>query len=309
MATVLISGGTGLVGTALTKELLNRNYEVVILTRSPEKYSSATSRLSYAKWNVEEQVIDKDTLAKADHIIHLAGENVGDKRWIKKRKKQIVESRTLTSALLVKALKEAPNNVKTVVSASGIGWYGEQKSSDPFVEIDSPAEDFLGQTCKQWEESVEPVTGLGRRLVKLRTGMVLSNEGGALDEFKKYLRFGIATILGNGKQVVSWIHIDDLVRIYIHALENESLYGAYNAVAPYPVTNKTFVLELAKKVKGRFFIPVYIPSFVLKIILGEMSIEVLKNAMVSCEKIKQAGFSFLYPSVTSAFTELFLAVR
>jgi uncharacterized protein (TIGR01777 family) len=305
MPTILISGGTGLVGTALTNELLQKGYSVIILTRSPEKYKS-TTKLVYAKWNVEDQVIDKEAIAKADHIVHLAGENVGDKRWTKKRKKQIVESRTLSSALLVKALKEQLNNVKTVVSASGIGWYGEQKKSEPFIETDPAAEDFLGQTCKEWEASIEPVTTLGKRLVKLRTGIVLSREGGALDEFKKPLRFGFATILGNGKQVVSWIHINDLVRLYIYALEDQSLNGVYNAAAPFPVTNRTFVLEFAKKMKGKFFIPVYVPTFVLKIILGEMSIEVLKSANVSCERIKQAGFSFLHPSITSSFTELFL---
>jgi len=304
MATVLITGGTGLIGTALTKELLNRNYEVIVLTRFPEKYSSRDPRLSYEKWNVEEQMIDKAAITKAHHIIHLAGENVGDRRWTEKRKRQIVESRTLTSALLVKALLETENEVKTVVAASGIGWYGEQKNPEPFMETEPAAEDFLGQTCKQWEESIEPVATLGKRLVKLRTGIVLSGEGGALEEFKKYLRFGIATILGNGKQVVSWIHIDDLVRIFVYAIEKETLHGAYNAVAPFPVTNKTFVIELAKKLKGRFFIPVYVPAFVLKIVLGEMSIEVLKTATVSSQKIKQTGFNFLYPGIQEAIRQL-----
>jgi len=304
MATVLITGGTGLIGTALTKELLNRNYEVIVLTRFPEKYSSRDPRLSYEKWNVEEQMIDKVAITKAHHIIHLAGENVGDRRWTEKRKRQIVESRTLTSALLVKALLETENEVKTVVAASGIGWYGEQKNPEPFMETEPAAEDFLGQTCKQWEESIEPVATLGKRLVKLRTGIVLSGEGGALEEFKKYLRFGIATILGNGKQVVSWIHIDDLVRIFVYAIEKETLHGAYNAVAPFPVTNKTFVIELAKKLKGRFFIPVYVPAFVLKIVLGEMSIEVLKTATVSSQKIKQTGFNFLYPGIQEAIRQL-----
>jgi uncharacterized protein (TIGR01777 family) len=318
MATVLITGGTGLIGTALLKELLNRNYKVIILTRKTRdagyemrdksRITNPESRISFATWNIEKQTIDKDAISKADHIIHLAGENVGDKRWTKKRKKQIVESRTLTSALLVKALKETANNIKTVLSASGIGWYGEQKKTDPFKETDPPANDFLGQTCKQWEESIEPVITLGKRLVKFRIGIVLSKRGGALDEFKKYLRFGIATILGNGKQVVSWIHIDDLVRMFIYALENESQDGAYNAVAPYPVTNKTFVLELARKMKGRFFIPIYVPSFALKIILGEMSIEVLKNATVSCEKIKETGFIFLYPDLKAALGDLTVPV-
>jgi len=311
MATILITGGTGLIGTALTKELLNKDYDVIILTRSPGKYSSNISRLRYAKWDIERQTIDADAIGKTDFIIHLAGAGVADKRWTTKRKKEIVESRTQSSALLVKALKENVNNVKAVISASGVGWYGsspprpsslrgEGNSSPPFVETDPAAEDFLGTTCAEWEASIEPAMSLGKRLVKFRTGIVLSNEGGALKEFKRPLRFGFATILGNGKQVVSWIHIDDLVRLYIYAMENEKLQGVYNAVAPHPVTNKKLVLQLARCMRGRFFVPVFVPSFVLKIILGEMSIEVLKSASVSCKKIKQTGFTFLHPAIISA---------
>jgi uncharacterized protein (TIGR01777 family) len=311
MATILITGGTGLIGTALTKELLNNDYDVIILTRFPGKYSSNISRLRYAKWDIERQTIDADAIGKTDFIIHLAGAGVADKRWTTKRKKEIVESRTQSSALLVKALKENVNNVKAVISASGVGWYGssppypsplrgEGNSSPPFVETDPAAEDFLGTTCAEWEASIEPVVSLGKRLVKFRTGIVLSNEGGALKEFKRPLRFGFATILGNGKQVVSWIHIDDLVRLYIYAIENKKLQGVYNAVAPHPVTNKKLVLQLARCMRGRFFVPVFVPSFVLKIILGEMSIEVLKSASVSCKKIKQTGFTFLHPAIISA---------
>jgi uncharacterized protein len=306
MSTVIITGGTGLIGSALAKELVKRGYQVIILSRRvyAANIDDLESRISYAEWNIEKQTIDKDAIAKADHVIHLAGENVGTKRWTKKRKKEILESRTLTSSLLVKALTEIPNNIKSVISASGIGWYGEQKTPEQFRETDPPANDFLGQTCKQWESSIEPVTTLGKRLVKLRMGMVLSNKGRAMKEFKKYILLGFATILGNGKQVISWIHIDDIVRMFIYVLENESLNGSYNAVSTYPVTNKTFVLELAKKMKRKFFIPVHVPSFAVKIVLGEMSIEVLKSANVSSEKIKQAGFSFLYPTIETAFARL-----
>ena len=241
MATVLITGGTGLIGTALTKELLNKDYNVIILTRSPEKYSN-TSRLSYAGWDIEKQTIDKNAITKADYIIHLAGAGVADKRWTTKRKNEIFESRTKSSELIVKVLKENANAVKGVVSASGIGWYGSSSPSDgkgtekyPFTEIDPSAEDFLGTTCQAWEASIDPVVSLGKRLVKFRTGVVMSKEGGALKEFKKPLRFGLATILGNGKQVMSWIHIDDLVHLYIYAIENEKLQGVYNAVAPLPL--------------------------------------------------------------------------
>lgn len=306
MATVLITGGTGMIGSALANELLNKNYDVIILTRSPEKYSN-TSRLSYAKWDVEKQIIDGNTITKADYIVHLAGEGIADKRWTAKRKEQIAESRTNSGALLVKALKQNVNNVRAVVSASAIGWYGipffgETKGTenDPFDENDPAADDFLGTTCKDWEASIDPVVTLGKRLVKLRTGIVLSKEGGALKEFKKPLQFGVATILGNGRQIVSWIHIDDLVRLYIYAIETERVNGVYNAVAPHPATNKKLITHLAKTMRGKFYVPIFVPSFILKIVFGELSIEVLKSAAVSCKKIKREGYSFLYPSLTAA---------
>lgn len=305
MATVLISGGTGLIGTAITKELLRRNYDVIILTRSPEKYSSSP-RLRYAGWDPGNQKIDENAVMEADHIIHLAGAGIADKRWTQKRKKEIVESRTRGSELITKVLSTNKNNVKTVISASAIGWYGPNTAdhSQAFVETDPANTDFLGTACKEWEASIDPVSQFGKRLVKLRTGIVISNEGGAFKEFEKPLRLGVATILGKGKQVISWIHIDDLVRLYIYAIENEKLNGIYNAVAPFPVTNRNLILELARKKRGKFFIPVFVPSFVLRLIFGELSIEVLKSARVGDNKIKNTGFTFLYPSIAPAIQNL-----
>jgi uncharacterized protein (TIGR01777 family) len=303
MATVLITGGTGMIGRALTKALLGKGYEVIILTRSPSGKSNEHPRLSYAGWDISRQEIDKTAIAKSDFIIHLAGAAVAEKRWTEKRKKEIVESRIAGSELLVKALKENQNKVKAIVSASAIGWYGEDPqlpNPKPFSETDPPSEDFLGTTCRQWEEAIGQANALEKRLVILRTGIVFSPEGGALDEFRKPLRFGIAPILSNGRQFMSWIQIEDLVRMYIYAMENEDLSGIYNAVAPFPVSNKTLVMQFAKMVRGKFFIPVYVPSFFLEMILGEMSIEVLKSATVSCEKIKKKGFVFQYPSLTAA---------
>jgi len=289
-----------MIGSALASELLNRNYDVIVLTRSPEKYLN-TSRLRYAKWDVDSQIIDGYAVTKADYIVHLAGEGISDKRWTPKRKKQIAQSRIDGSTLLIKALQENVNNVKAVISASGIGWYGWQSNNqEPFEETDPAAEDFLGATCRQWETSIDPVISLGKRLVKFRTGIVLSKEGGAIKEFKKPLRFGIATILGNGKQVMSWIHIDDLVRLYIYAIETERVNGVYNAVAPHPATNKKLIIQLARTMRGKFYVPIFVPSFILKMVVGELSIEVLKSATVSCKKIKREGYSFLYPSLASA---------
>jgi uncharacterized protein (TIGR01777 family) len=307
MITVLITGGTGLIGNAITKALLDRNYKVIVLSRNTSNRKPATGNLSYSQWNIKEQTIDKDAVAKADYIIHLAGAGVADKRWTKKRKQEIVDSRVKSGELIVKTLKENTNHVKAVISSSGIGWYGPDPvipNPHPFTEDDRANDDFLGNTCLQWERSLDPVTTLGKRLIKFRTGIVLSNEGGALKEFKSPMRFGIAAILGSGKQIASWIHIDDLVQLYITAIENENINGVYNAVAPNPVSNKELTLQLAKKIRGKFFIPVHVPSFVLKIVVGELSIEVLKSATVSCGKIQNTGFNFLYPSIDIALKDL-----
>lgn len=307
MATVLITGGTGVIGRALTKTLLGKNYTIIILSREIRNSKPEIRNLSYAQWNIKDQTIDNDAIAKADYIIHLAGAGVADKRWTKKRKQEIVDSRVKSSELIIKALKEKANNVKAVISSSAIGWYGADTSipnADPFTEDDPADNGFLGSTCLQWENSLEPITKLNKRLVKLRTGIVLSDDGGAFKEFIRPMRFGIAAILGSGKQIISWIHIDDLVQLYITAIENDNINGVCNAVAPNPVSNKELTLQLARIKKGKFFIPVYVPSFILKLILGEMSIEVLKSATVSCEKIQHAGFSFLYPSIDVALKDL-----
>ena len=308
MESVLITGGTGLVGKALTQQLIKKGYQVIILTRKLPAGNQHQPNIDYALWNVKEKTIDQKAIQKADHIIHLAGAGVVDKRWSNRYKKEIVESRTQSSALLIDAMGQHENKIKTLVSASAIGWYGADDNAslngNGFTESAPAANNFLGETCRLWEASVEPARQLGKRVVKLRTGIVLSNDGGALAEFRKPLKFGIAGILSKGKQVVSWIHIDDLCRMYIEALRNEQMNDTYNAVAPAPVSNKILTLQLASLIKGKSFIPVHVPAFLLKMILGESSIEVLKSCTVSCEKIKQAGFTFLYPSIEAALAQL-----
>ena len=305
METVLITGGTGMIGKALTQALIERGFNVIILTRHiSNEQKTKSDKLSYAIWDVEKQTIDKNAFAKADYIIHLAGASVAEKRWTKKRKQEIVSSRVDSGKLIVDSLKNLPNKIKTVISATAIGWYGPDKNDGKkFTEDDPSSNDFLGQTCKQWEAAIEPASFLGKRLVKLRIGIVLSNEGGAYVEFKKPLKLGFATILENGKQIVSWIHIDDIVRAILFSMENERMEGVYNAVAPKPSSNKEVVLEIARK-RGKTFIPVHVPTFALKIRLGEMSVEVLKSATVSSEKIQQAGFIFQYPDLGSAISQL-----
>lgn len=304
MQTVLITGGTGLVGKALANALLAKGYQVIILSRSVAE-KPVCQNLSYALWNVRKQEIDMAALQAADYIVHLAGAGVVEKKWAAAYKKEIRESRTESSRLIFEALKNNENKVKAVVSASAIGWYGADTDPvKPFTENDAADDSFLGQTCKLWEESIEPVMGLGKRLVKFRTGIVLSNSGGALAEFKKPVRFGAAAILSNGKQAVSWIHIDDLCRLFMAAIENEAISGSYNAVAPVPVSNKTLTIALAKAMRGDFYIPLHVPEFILRIMMGERSIEVLKSTTVSCKKILDTGFTFHFNSIEPALTDL-----
>ena len=303
MATIVITGGTGMIGTALSKTLTEKGHRVIILTREAGK---AKGKTEYKEWNVEKETIDATAITEADYIVHLAGANVADGRWAAKRKEEIIASRVKSGALLVKALHQYPNKVRAVISASAQGWYGPDPlvpNPRPFTETDPVHSDFLGTTCKAWEDAIAPVRGLGKRLVTFRIGIVLSKEGGAYAEFRKPVRWGAATILGSGQQVVSWIHIKDLVRLFTTAIENEQWEGVYNAVAPHPVTNKALVLQIAKT-RGKFFVPFPVPSFALKMALGEMSIEVLKSTTVSSQKVQGAGFDFQYPTITKAVAAL-----
>ncbi len=304
MQTVLITGGTGMIGQALAKQFITNGYEVIILSRSPKR--SSRLHLSYAKWDIEKAEIDLEALAKANIIVHLAGEGVADKRWSEKRKQAIVDSRVQSGNLLVKTLSENKHQVKTFIAASAIGWYGPDTAASlehGFVETDAPDNSYLGNTCQLWEQSTAAVASMGIRLVTLRIGIVFNKKGGALAEFLKPAKFALAAILGNGKQIVSWIHQADLCKMIQYAIETPAVQGVYNTVAPNPVTNKKLVITIAKNTYPIYF-PSFVPGFLLKIILGEMSIEVLKSAKVSAQKIQDAGFIFDYPNVEEAIIDL-----
>jgi uncharacterized protein (TIGR01777 family) len=307
MQTILITGGTGMVGQSLTNFLLAKGYHVIVLTRQQKQSSRA--HFSFAKWDLNKDWIDPTAIAAADYIIHLAGEGVADKRWTAARKKAILDSRVNSSALLVKTLKENPNKVKAIVAASAIGWYGpdnEKSKQSGFVETDSVDSSFLGDTCQQWEESMHPIQAMGIRLVTIRIGIVFNKMGGALAEFMKPAKLGAAAILGDGQQMVSWIHQQDLNRLMLFALEQEQVAGVYNAVAPDPVNNAILTKAIARRFHT-WAIPFHVPSFILKIMLGEMSVEVLKSAKVSASKILAAGFSFDYASMDKALDDLLIS--
>jgi uncharacterized protein (TIGR01777 family) len=305
METVLVTGGTGVVGAALCSALLTKGYKVVVLTRGRQK-EVENRHIAFIKWDPDRNMIDEETVRDADHIIHLAGAGIAEKRWTAKRKREILESRTQSASLLINTLKKAPNKVKTVISASAIGWYGPDttnSSTHGFNETLECYPDFIGKTCGKWEQSIYPAKELGKRVVIMRTGIVLSKQDGAIKEFLKTIRYGIAAIIGNGKQIISWIHIDDLVNLYIDAIENKNMQGIYNAVSDEPVSNKKLVTQLAKS-RTSFYIPLHIPAFFMKWMFGELSSELLKSCTVNNHKLRNTGFTFWYPRLDDAIAFL-----
>jgi uncharacterized protein len=300
--TILITGGTGLVGKALTALFVEKGYSVIILSRTAK--SSTHPAISYAVWDPANNKIDDAALEKATVIINLAGAGVAEKRWSDSRKKEIVESRVSSGRTIVNALAAKQNKVHTVISASAIGWYGPDEAGKiPFKENAPHSSTFLGNTCYQWEKAISPITEMDKRLVIFRIGIVLSKDGGAYPQLTLPLKFRTIAWFGSGKQVTSWIHIDDLAALFQFAIEHKGMSGVYNAVATEPVSNRDLIKEVAKKRKG-IFIPMPVPAAALKLGLGEMSVEVLKSATVSNEKILQEGFVFKYPHIEKAVRQL-----
>jgi len=299
MVTILISGGTGLVGRHLCKKLKEKGYSVAILSRTRKQ---DTDIPTYA-WDLDKKEIEKEAIETAGYIIHLAGANIGDKRWTTKRKQLIIDSRVKTGQLIFDKIKENKNKLQAFISASAIGYYGTITSDKIFRETDPPSNDFLGETCRQWEQSADRFEELGIRTVKIRTGVVFTKQGGALAKMITPVKMGIGSAVGNGRQYLPWIHIDDLCGIYIKAIEDTQMNGAYNAVAPDQKTNRDFTKTLARVLKKPFWFP-KVPAIVMKIIFGRMSEMLLKGSRVSSDKIKTAGYYFLFPDLESALTDL-----
>lgn len=299
MLTILISGGTGLVGQHLSVKLREKGYRVAVLSRTSNKDIDIPA----FAWDIEKNQIDREAIETADCIIHLAGAAIAEKRWTAKRKQLIIDSRVKSGQLIFDKVKENKNKLKVFISASAIGYYGAISTDKIFVETDPPANDFIGETCKLWERSADRFEGLGIRTVKIRTGIVLSKQGGALEKMVATVKMGIGSPLGSGKQYMPWIHIDDLCGIYIKALEDSQMKGVYNAVAPDHKTNMDYVKILARKLKKPLWLP-NVPSIAIKIIFDSMSEIILKGSRVSSEKIKASGYKFLFPDLESALTDL-----
>ncbi|MDN3203932.1 TIGR01777 family oxidoreductase [Algoriphagus sediminis] len=294
MKRILITGGTGLIGQKLTSHLEEKGYEVAWLSRRIQE------RKSYL-WNLEKSHIDADSVEWADAVIHLAGAGVADSRWTEDRKRLILESRTKSTQLLYGAIGKAKKKPDAFISASAVGFYGFNTGTNLMTEEFPPGSDFLADVVKQWEEEVRKMESLQIRTVLLRIGIVLDAKGGALPEM---LKPPVAAPLGSGDQWMSWIHVDDLVRMFAFALEKTTLQGTFNAVGPNPATNQELTKSAANAV-GKTYVGIGVPSFVLKLILGEMAEMVLGGNRVSSKKIQKAGFEFEYPKLGEALTEVY----
>jgi uncharacterized protein (TIGR01777 family) len=298
MEKVLITGASGLLGKMIADKLHNQGFQVLTLSRIKKEDKNAFT------WNVEKGEIDEEAVKNADYVIHLAGEGIADKKWTETRKKQIIESRTKSTYLLLRAIKNTKANIQAFISASAVGYYGAVNSEKIFTENDLPANDFLGQSCKAWEDSVDEISKLGIRTVKFRIGVVLSNKGGALPKMAAPFKYYMGAVLGDGKQYIPWVHINDVANAFLFALKNEQLNGVYNLVAPNGgVSNKEFSEKLSKALSKPMFLPP-VPSFALKFVLGEMADVVLKGSKVSSQKLSDTGFMFEYCDLEMALQSL-----
>jgi hypothetical protein len=297
---ILITGATGLIGKELVTLLLQNGISIHYLTTSKNKIESQSNYQGFY-WNPDQGIIDENALMGVDSIIHLAGATIS-KRWTSKYKQEIIESRILSSNLLFKALKDYPNSVKQIVSASAIGIYPDNLTK-LYTEEDTEVDDsFLGKVVLKWEDSVNKFKLHNIKVCKIRTGLVLSDKGGALTEMMKPIKMSIGSPFGSGKQMQSWIHIHDLVEMYFFAVSN-NLEGIYNAVAPNPVTNKKLTQEIASVLDKPLFMP-NIPKFLMKLILGEMHIILFSSQNVSSKKIETEGFNFKYKQLEKALQQL-----
>ena len=298
--TILITGATGLVGQELVQLLLKNGHVVHYLSTSKNKIVTKETYKGFY-WNPKTAEIDASSLTNVEAIVHLAGATVSNK-WTKAYKQEIIESRVLSTRLLFETLQKNKNQVKQIVSASAIGIYPDSLSTI-YHETDLAVDaSFLGNVVKQWENEVSQFEKLNILVAKIRIGLVLAKDGGALQEMVKPIKFGVGAAFGSGQQYQSWIHLHDLAAIFSHVIENNRS-GVYNGVSPYPVTNEALTQAIAKTLEKPLFLP-NIPKFIMKLILGEMHILLFSSQHVSCRKLLDENFQYKFASLDKALNDL-----
>jgi uncharacterized protein len=298
---ILITGGTGLIGKRLRSKLLRSGHELVLLSRTPEKARRDIDLpVDLKAWDPEKGTIDTSALTGVEAVIHLAGEGIADKRWTETQKAKILKSRVESGKLLASALAKSAIRLKTFISASAIGYYGTDRGDEILTENSSAGTGFLADVCTAWEKVLDEVPA--ERKIAVRIGIVLANEGGALAKMLPIFQTGMAGPLGNGKQWMSWIHIDDLIHLFVHLLEKPAASGAYNGTAPVPVSNRQFTRALSRALAKPAFLPA--PKAGLKVALGEMSDLLLGSTRVLPERTLSSDFAFQFTDVGKALEDL-----
>ncbi|MCU0362757.1 MAG: TIGR01777 family oxidoreductase [Bacteroidales bacterium] len=296
---VLISGGSGLVGRYLTSLLLSEGHGVAHLSRN----SNSFGKVRVYRWDPAKGILDSSVFGGISAVVHLAGANIGEKRWSRQRRMEIRESRTVSARLIRRVMTESGNFPQAFISASATGYYGSLTSERIFSEDDGPANDFLGNICREWEEEALLFGQSGIRTVSIRSGVVLERNDSALKKMLLPSRFGFLARTGSGKQYMPWIHIHDIAGIYLKAIVDDTMSGSYNAVAPAHVTHREFIDTLAR-VAGRPVLPVNVPAFILRQVLGEMADVVLNGSRVSSARIQAAGYEFRFPELREALSDV-----
>jgi uncharacterized protein len=299
MKNILIAGGTGLVGNRLSQILRGMGYTVFHLSRR----ENLNAEFPAYAWDVEKQTLDIKAVQKADYIINLAGSGIVEKRWSDARKKDIIDSRVKSALLLKNSLNTTNHRVKAYISASAIGFYGD-RADELLLENATKGTGFLTDSTVEWEKAIAEVEKTGFRTVALRIGIVMSTKGGALQKMLISFLFRMGIYFGNGKQWYSWIHIDDLCRIFVWAIENEKAKGTYNAVAPTPLSN----FDLTKAIstaKGGAYLMLPAPAFALRLAMGELADAVLFSTKASAQRVENEGFKFQFPEAIAALKDLF----
>lgn len=298
MKTVVIAGGTGLIGQYLSRLLRAEGFEVLHISRK----QNLNAEFPTFAWKPSEGIFDPTPLKKANYIINLAGSGIADKAWTQARKRDIIESRTQSAAIIERFLRENKHRVEAYISASAIGFYGNR--GNEWVDENSTAgKGFLTESTLEWENAIQKIAQIGIRTVALRIGIVLSTKGGALEKIIMPFRFGVGTYFGNGSAYYSWIHIEDMAKMFLFAIQENTLSGIYNGVSPNPITNCELT-KIIRQVLHRPALLLPVPTFVLRLTMGELADVVLNGNRVSAKKIISSGFKFRFENAENALNDL-----
>jgi len=298
MKKILISGGTGLVGSRLSNLLAHKGYQVSHLSRTEDLQATYPA---YG-WDLQNQTMNPDALEEVDAIINLAGAGIADKRWTTERKRIIEESRTLSAPLIKKYLEQLNHRPRVFVACSAVGFYGD-RGAEELTESSAMGTGFMSKICQKWEQSSDCIAELGIRRPVIRVGVVLSTKGGAMQELMKSYRFRVGSYFGNGQMYMSWVHLDDICRLFIAAVEDQNMTATYNGCAPQPATSKELAYAMSDAL-GRSSLIVPVPTFALKLLLGEMSAVVLNSTKAIPKALENTAFSFEHTDLTASIKDI-----